>query len=100
MSFCPRGVRGSYPGASEWGGAAAMSAGSLPVSIFGIGCSWQTFSTMSPRKPPRDGGGARALSCGGWPYLGDQIRNVAVRCGEQFLPAQLRTHNLLKQLRS
>jgi hypothetical protein len=51
------------------------------------------------RKPPREGGGARALSRSGWPHLGHQIRNVAVGFGEQFQPAQLRTHSLLQQLR-
>jgi hypothetical protein len=51
------------------------------------------------RKPPRGGGSARALSCGRWPHLGDQIRNVAVSLCKQLLPAQLRTHRLLEQLR-
>ena len=50
-------------------------------------------------KTPRDSSGARALSCGGCPDLGDEIRNVAVGFGEQVQPAQLRTHSLLKQLR-
>ena len=51
------------------------------------------------RNPPRDSGGARTLSWGGWPHLGDQIRDVAVGFGEELQPSQLRTHSLLKQLR-
>jgi hypothetical protein len=52
---------------------------------------------MSP-KPLRDGGGARALSLGRWPHLGDQICNVAIGFCKQFQPSQLRAHSPLKQL--
>src|SRR4051812_13207691 len=51
------------------------------------------------RNPPRDSGGACALSWGGGPHLGDQIRSVAVGFSEQFQPSQLRANSLLKQLR-